>query len=31
MMSTVHTYDESYYSMTKGAIDRTLTSMYPHI
>ncbi|MGX5447777.1 cation-translocating P-type ATPase [Bacillus cereus] len=24
MMSTVHTYDESYYSMTKGAIDKLL-------
>lgn len=22
MMSTVHTYNESYYSMTKGAIDK---------
>ncbi len=24
MMSTIHTYDESYYSMTKGAIDKLL-------
>ncbi|MDH4422732.1 MULTISPECIES: cation-translocating P-type ATPase [Bacillus] len=24
MMSTVHTYNESYYSMTKGAIDKLL-------
>ena len=24
MMSTVHTYDDSYYSMTKGAIDKLL-------
>lgn len=24
MMSTVHTYDKSYYSMTKGAIDKLL-------
>ena len=24
MMSTVHTYDENYYSMTKGAIDKLL-------
>ncbi|WP_406904080.1 cation-translocating P-type ATPase [Bacillus cereus] len=24
MMSTVHTYDESYYSMTKGAVDKLL-------
>ncbi|MDZ4617421.1 ATPase [Bacillus cereus] len=24
MMSTVHTYDESYYNMTKGAIDKLL-------
>ena len=27
MMSTVHTYDEGYYSMTKGAIDKLPTSI----